>query len=193
MTRETSKAIERRSTDKRFAERYIIGDVIDIGAGDDGVGAHRNLFPNITSVRDWDLPDGDAMLMASVPDNTYDCVHSSHCLEHMVDANTAMFNWIRVAKPGGYIVVLVPEEDLYEQGVWPSTYNGDHKHTFTITKSSSWSPVSINVINFLYQFTERVDILKIELIDHNFDYSLPRTDQTLGPSESAIEFILRKK
>jgi SAM-dependent methyltransferase len=190
---ETSKAVERRSFDKRFAERYIVGEVIDIGAGADGIGAHRNQFPKITSVRDWDLPDGDAMLMASVPDNTYDCVHSSHCLEHMVDATLAMQNWIRIAKPGGYVVVLVPEEDLYEQGVWPSTYNGDHKHTFTIVKSNSWSPVSINVINFLYQFTERVDILKIELIDHNFDYSLPRTDQTLGLAESAIEFILRKK
>jgi ubiquinone/menaquinone biosynthesis C-methylase UbiE len=193
MTRETSKAVERRSVDKRFAEKYIVGEVIDIGAGADGIGAHKNQFPKITNVKDWDLPDGDAMLMANASDNTYDCVHSSHCLEHMVDPVLALENWIRIAKPGGYIVVLVPEEDLYEQGFWPSRYNGDHKHTWTIAKNDSWSPVSINVVNFLYQFLNHVEIIKIELIDHNFDYSKPQEDQTLGISESAIEFVLRKK
>jgi hypothetical protein len=27
--------------------------------------------------------------------------------------------------------VLVPDYELYEQGVWPSTFNSDHRHQFT--------------------------------------------------------------
>ena len=39
----------------------------------------------------------------------------------------------------------VPDEDLYEQGQFPSTYNVDHKWTFTILKTTSWSPCSLNL------------------------------------------------
>ena len=59
--------------------------------------------------------DQAAELMASVADNTYDFVHSSHCLEHMRDPARAMHNWLRILKPGGHLVCLVPDEDLYEQ------------------------------------------------------------------------------
>jgi ubiquinone/menaquinone biosynthesis C-methylase UbiE len=193
MTQETGKAVARRVSDKRFANRFIQGQVIDIGSGDDGINKYRSQFPNIVDVREWDLGDGDAVHLDGVGDNTYDCVHSSHCLEHLTDPVLAMTNWIRVAKPGAYIVVLVPDEDLYEQGVWPSTFNYDHKTSWTVAKLDSWSPVSQGVIPFLFQFLDQVQIVKIELIDHNFTYGVPRQDQTLGTSESAIEFILRKK
>ena len=53
------------------------------------------------SCRSWDLPDGDAQYMASIEDGLFDFVHSSHCLEHMQDPQTALANWIRILKPGG--------------------------------------------------------------------------------------------
>ena len=90
----------------------------------------------------WDLGDGDATFMESVKDETYDFVHSSHCLEHLLDPEKGLRNWFRILKPGGYLVVIVPDEDLYEQGVFPSTFNADHKWTFTISKSGSWSDKS---------------------------------------------------
>ena len=42
-------------------------------------------------------------------------------------------------EPGGHLIVTVPDEDLYEQGHFPSDYNRDHKWTFTIHKPKSWS------------------------------------------------------
>jgi hypothetical protein len=42
-----------------------------------------------------------------------------------------------VLKPGGHLVCLVPDEDLYEQGMFPSTFNDDHKRTLTIAKKKS--------------------------------------------------------
>ncbi len=152
------------------------------------------------SCRAWDLPDGDAEILAGIENNTFDFVHSSHCLEHMRDARNALNNWIRVLKPGGHLVCIIPDEDLYEQGVFPSTFNSDHKHTFTIHKKQSWSGNSINLLDLLSSIDADVEIKKIELLDATFRYdlnkrfNLTRFDQTMTPvGECAIEFVLRKR
>src|SRR5262245_47143385 len=128
---ETSKAVMRRLHDSRFATRYFVGRGIDIGSGSDPLRQYVRQFPLMGSCRDWDLKEGDAQLLATLADGSLDFVHSSYCLEHMRDPREALHNWLRVLKPGGHLIVLVPEEDLYEQGVFPSTLNGDHKWTFT--------------------------------------------------------------
>lgn len=191
---ETTKSRNRRKSDDRFVTRYFVGTGIDIGCGPDSLGKHKDIYTNIIDVKPWDLPDGDAQYMKGVEDNYYDFVHSSHCLEHMRNPIEAFENWLRICKPNGHLVVTIPDEDLYEQGVWPSTFNGDHKTTWTIAKSESWSPVSISVVALLCKYIEQIEIIKIEKIDHNFDYGIARTDQTYhGNSESAIEFVIRKK
>jgi SAM-dependent methyltransferase len=191
---ETTKSIARRSYDKRYATRYLVGTGIDIGAGMDTIGRYAPLFPLMGEVRAWDQDDGDAMLMEGVDDASFDFVHSSHCLEHVHAPAVALQNWVRICKPAGYVLIMVPDEDLYEQGVWPSTYNSDHKWTFTIGKSASWSPRSINVVELVQQVWDKVDVLKIELLDNCFFYGAQRFDQTqtmLG--ESAIEIVLRRR
>jgi SAM-dependent methyltransferase len=149
---EAGKAAMRRLHDSRFATRYFVGDGIDIGAGKDALGLYFELYPQMRSCRAWDKPDGDAQRMEGVPDARFDFVHSSHCLEHMREPAEALRNWLRILKPGGHLVVTVPDEDLYEQGVWPSTFNRDHKWTFTTCKPSSWSPRSINLTELLARF-----------------------------------------
>ncbi|MGB0126561.1 MAG: methyltransferase domain-containing protein [Rhodocyclaceae bacterium] len=194
MANETTKQMLRRSSDRRFSARWIVGDGIDIGCGSDPLSKLADFFPLMQSLRPWDLPDGDAMLMAGVEDETYDFIHSSHCLEHLADPVKALSNWIRICKGGGHLVITVPDEDLYEQGVWPSTFNSDHKWTFTILKASSWSPRSVSVVPLLERFQDQVEILKVERLDSGFSYGQPRHDQTLGGlAESAIEFVLKKK
>ena len=191
---ETSKALIRRLNDVRYANTYFKGNGIDIGAGNDSLGKYQQQFPLVGQVRGWDLPDGDAQILATVADETYDFVHSSHCLEHMVNPFDAYKNWLRVCKPGGYIITTIPDEDLYEQGVFPSTFNHDHKTTWTILKEKSWSPASINVIEFLYPFRNQIEVLKIELVNGAFKYNEHRYDQTYHSiSECAIEFIVRKR
>ena len=191
---ESSKSVFRRCHDIRFTTRYFVGDGIDIGAGPDSIGYYSYMFPGIKSCKAWDLPDGDAQYLESVPDNTYDFVHSSHCLEHLTDPKESLANWIRVLKPGGYLIVMIPDEDLYEQGVFPSTFNTDHKWTFSIHKETSWSPNCISVLSMISAFADSVTPLKIERIDHLYDFSLGRCDQTISPvTEAAIEFICQKK
>ena len=190
---ETSKAIMRRLHDSRFAARYFVGHGMDIGAGPDALGQYAEQFPLMRSCRAWDVKDGDAQFLAGVPDASLDFAHSSHCLEHMRDPREALHHWLRVLKPGGHLVALVPDEDLYEQGIFPSTFNPDHKWTFTMHKPRSWSPKSVNLLALLAEFSDRAQIIKAEQLDAAFRFALPRFDQTLTPAgESALEFILRK-
>ena len=191
---ETSKSLIRRLHDVRFANTYFKGKGIDIGAGADSLEKYKQQFPLITEVRSWDVPDGDAQLMESVADSTYDFVHSSHCLEHLMNPVEAYKNWIRICKPGGYVVTTIPDEDLYEQGRFPSEFTNEHITSWSILKGKSWSPVSINVVDLLYQFRNEIEVLKIELVNASYIYDVERFDQTYyGISECAIEFIVRKR
>lgn len=190
---EASKALLRRLHDNRFATRYFVGHGIDIGAGPDALGQYVELFPLMRSCRAWDIADGDAQYMDAQPDASLDFAHSSHCLEHMRDPREALQNWLRILKPGGHLTVMVPDEDMYEQGMFPSVFNPDHKWTFTMQKARSWSPKSVNLLGLLAELSERAQIIKIEQLDATFRYGLPRGDQTMTMiGECAIEFVLRK-
>jgi SAM-dependent methyltransferase len=196
---ESSKSIFHKLKDARYATRYIVGHGMDIGAGPDALSQYHEFFPLMRSCRAWDLPDGDAQLMAGVADQSLDFVHSSHCLEHMREVKVALDNWLRILKPGGHLICLIPDEDLYEQGVFPSTFNTDHKHTFTIFKKQSWSSASINVTELLAQTRVPIEVKKIELLDATYRYRLAelnshkRFDQTATPvGESAIEFVVKR-
>lgn len=191
---EASKAMVRRNFDSRYATRWFVGAGVDIGCGNDSLGMFHQMLPMMTALRPWDLPDGDAMLMEGIADNSLDFVHSSHCLEHLQDPYTALQNWIRICKPGGHLVIMVPDEDLYEQGVFPSTFNDDHKWTFTVSKAQSWSPKSVNLTDLVARFADQVSVQKIEVLDAGYFFSAPRMDQTmLTTGEGAIEFVLRKR
>ncbi|MFT6581929.1 MAG: SAM-dependent methyltransferase [Alphaproteobacteria bacterium] len=184
----------RRLNEPNFITRYFLGDGVDIGGAPDPLSMYAELFPMMRSVRVWDLKDGDAQNMAGVKDETYDFVHSSHCLEHIVDPEIGLRNWFRIIKPGGHLIVTVPDEDLYEQGIFPSTNNADHKWTFTIFKTNSWSNVSRNLVELLANLGGQADILKLELLHWTHRYALPRFDQTLTPvGEAGIEFVIRKR
>jgi SAM-dependent methyltransferase len=186
---EQTKASKRRLSNPFFIDECFIGNGIDIGAGPDPIS--KTLFPNIQSVKDWDLKDGDAQYMKTVEDGTFDFVNSSHCLEHMVNPYTALYNWIRICKSGGYIIITIPDETLYEQGFWPSRFNNDHKWSFTL--GTSGLPKSVNVPEMLSIFNQ-VEMIHTKLILDGFDFSKPRgIDQTHGAAECAIEFVLKKK
>lgn len=206
MANECSKSISRRLYNSAFSTKYFKGIGVDIGAGtdslgnSDGLGKYIQQFPLITSCKGWDIEDGDANFMKEVKDNTFDFVHSSHCLEHMNDPFVSLENWVRITKPKGYIITTLPDEDLYEQstgvkdGKFYSNFNGDHKKTFTIYKSKSWSPVSINIFDLIVRVNKvyPIKIQKIELLDLSYQYEQKVHDQTGGIAECAIEFILQK-
>jgi SAM-dependent methyltransferase len=121
----------------------------------------------------FDQSDGDANNMLDYFESeSFDCVHSSHCLEHMRDVGKAITDWWSLIKPGGYLVTVVPDEDLYEQGIWPSRFNADHKHTFRIGGKNSWSPVSHDVYGIIAALPKAV-ILSTERQDEGYVHQAP--------------------
>ena len=116
MAREASKTNQFRGKD--FAGLYLQGHVLDVGAGGDLVCPWAQGF---------DMENGDAnVIHRYFEPGSFDAVHSSHCLEHMLDPPSALRNWWSLVKPGGFMILVVPDEDLYEQGIWPSAFNHDH-------------------------------------------------------------------
>ena len=192
--KECSKSIQRRLGDPNFIRRYFGGDGLDIGGKPDPLMLYKELFPLMSNVRTWDWEDGDAQFLKGVEDNSLGFVHSSHCLEHLVDPYEGIRNWLRVVREGGYLVITVPDEDLYEQGVFPSTFNRDHKWTFTMFKAKSWSNRSINLLDMVREVGSAAEVVKIEQLSASYRFELPRFDQTLTPvAECGIEIIIRKR
>ncbi len=192
--KECSKSMHRRLGDSRFVRKYFVGHGLDIGGKPDPLAIYQEFFPLMNHVRTWDLEDGDAQFLEAVGDDTYEFVHSSHCLEHLHEPIEGLKNWLRVIKDDGYLIITIPDEDLYEQGVFPSAFNLGHKWTFTLYKSASWSERSINVLDMIRELGSVAAVEKIELLDANYRYQLPCYDQTLTPvAECGIEMIIRKR
>jgi SAM-dependent methyltransferase len=156
---ETTKAKQYWGTIEQEATR---GRGIDIGCGSD---------PVTLDARRFDLKDGDANVISRYVKAQFDFVYSSHCLEHMHDPRATILDWWKLVKPGGHLFVVVPDEDLYEQGIFPSRFNPDHKTTFTISKAKSWSPKSINVLE-LVQSLPGGEIVSLQLQDQGYDRTL---------------------
>jgi SAM-dependent methyltransferase len=140
------------------------GKGIDIGCGPDPVTPDAVRF---------DKEEGDANRVTDFVKNQFDFVYSSHCLEHMYDPRSTILDWWKLVRPQGFLFVLIPDEDLYEQGVFPSRFNPDHKATFTISKAESWSPKSMNVLD-LANSLPGSRIVSLELQDRGYDRSLMR-------------------
>jgi len=138
---------------------WLQGEGLDIGCGPD---------PVAPGVARFDVEDGDANRILTHVHRRFDFVFSSHSLEHMFDPPQALRDWWQLVKPGGYLVVIVPDEDLYEQGYFPSLFNPDHKATFTIAKRASWSPKSINLLD-LVRSLENGEVVAIELPAAGYD------------------------
>ena len=153
------------------------GKGIDIGCGPD---------PVLPSAMPFDKPQGDCNRIRDHVQRQFDYVYSSHCLEHMEDPPRAIADWWSLVKPGGVLFLVVPDEDLYEQGFWPSRFNPDHKWTFTIAKHHSWSPVSINLLDLVHTLPGG-DVVDIRLQDDGYERHLASNGSRAGSALHAFK------
>src|SRR5213075_2184625 len=101
----------------------------------------------------------------------------------------AIAGWWSLVKPGGVLFLIVPDEDLYEQGFWPSRFNPDHKRTFTIAKHKSWSPVSINLLDLVRKLPE-AEVVDMRLQDDGYERHLLANGSRTGTAMYAVKRIV---
>lgn len=123
---ETTLAHNRRERED-FFDKYCQGEWLDVGYGGDII---------VPECAGWDLRNGDAQYLNGIPDESFDFVYSSYCIEYMDNVRVALQNWFRVVRHGGYLLLYLPHRDLYEkQRVLLSRFNPHHKHMFLIGRS----------------------------------------------------------
>ncbi len=175
---ETAKARPRRLREG-FFEKYCCGLGLDIGYGGDLLKA---------DCVGWDLEHGDAQQLDGIQNGSFDFAYSSHTLEHLADASKALRNWYRVVKPGGHLIVFVPDRDLYEKKLTlPSRWNLDHKRFFLIDRDEP--PDTVGLLPLIDRVIPDAAVVSARRCGdgRTIDSSLTHSD-----GEYSIEVIVRK-
>lgn len=176
--KETFKARERRLRQGLF-EKYFQGQGLDIGHGGDYV---------LAGCRGWEIEDGDAHELAGLAAESFDFVYSSHLLEHLADPARALRTWWRVLRPGGYLIVYVPDRDLFEKKqTLPSRFSGDHLHFFLLDRDDP--PHTMGLVPLLQRELPGCEILHAQVCAEGHTV----TDPVLYPDgEYSDEVVARK-
>lgn len=178
---ETGKARKRR-LQEGFFQKYCLGKGIDIGCGQ-----HEQVMPEAER---WDKGEGDATFMEGVADASYEYVYSSHCLEHIVDQECALQNWLRILKKGGFLIIAVPHRDLYEKRMTlPSRWNKDHKRFYLPDQASLPDTVSLRQV-IDDAIGNQIEWIYLKVCNRGW---LPLPDRVHPVGEYQIEAVVRKR
>jgi SAM-dependent methyltransferase len=195
--------------DSFYTETVFRGTALDIGAAGDPLARYRTELPNLTGITALDYEQAPPGLndvewiiggAGQPPEGRqFDLVYSSHCLEHLpqsVLADTAR-RWWAAVKPGGHLLIIVPDMEMYERGHWPSKYNGDHKTTWVVSRADDPDGVfglDPEYVCGLRDFVADLDGAEILRCQRLTDGYRPEAgDQTgNGECESGIEIVVRR-
>ena len=164
-----------------FLDRYLSGpNILDIGyrGGDP---ESLPIVPQAVGV-DRDFPNYDGKVLP-YQDKSQDAVFSSHCLEHVEHYRSALAEWYRVLRVGGYLILAVPHQWLDERkALLPSLHNRGHRRYYTPASLMREIEDSLPVGGY------RVRHLRDN--DDNFDYTVPPHMKARGCRE--IELVVER-
>lgn len=116
-------------------------------------------------------------------DASFDAIYSSHCFEHIGDWLGVLRDWYRLLKVGGFLVIVVPHQLLFERKrSLPSPINPDHKRFYT--PRSLLGEIETAFAENSYRVRHLVEN------DKGFDYSIMPYQGTDGCYE--IELVIEK-
>jgi hypothetical protein len=159
-----------------FFDRFLSGSsILDLGYKRD-IDA-QPIVPQAVGL-DVGYPGYDGKQLPFL-DGSQDAVFVSHALEHIADYRLTIAEWFRVVRIGGFLVIAVPDQFLYERKrSLPSRWDADHKRFY--------SPASL-----LSEIDEALDpysyrIRYLEENDCDFDYEVPPNKRATGCYEIVI-------
>jgi len=91
-------------------------------------------YHEFAEYNDNHLPRGPIQIrtdarMLPFTSNSLDFVYSSHLLEDFLIWSPCLIEWTRVLKPGGYLIILIPDKELWAQAIANGQCpNCNHKH-----------------------------------------------------------------
>lgn len=145
---------------------YMGQSNVDLGCGPAKVWPH---FLGVDNGKDTDLfgvqmrPDmvvGSCERMPQLADGAFDCVFSSHLLEHIEDHVGALREWWRLVSVGGYLCLYLPHADLYPNIGQPGA-NPDHRHDFR----------QQDIVDAMVEIAPDFDLVECEKRDQMREYS----------------------
>jgi SAM-dependent methyltransferase len=166
-----------------FLDKYLSGEnILEIGHKGGGVNTTElGIVPNAIGI-DTDYPGYDGIHLP-FPDMSQDAVYSSHCLEHISDYRSALAEWFRVLKIGGFLSISVPHYLLYEKRkTLPSTWNGDHKRFYYPGLLLTEIQESLPLGEWRLRHCQENDV--------GFDYTIPAYQHSCGAYE--IECVIER-
>jgi SAM-dependent methyltransferase len=176
-----ARASHKRRLECGFYEKYLSGKrILDIGYR----GETSDAVPIVEGAVgvELDYPGYDGLHLP-FNDNSQDAVFASHCLEHITDYKNILRDWYRVLAIGGFLIIAVPHQYLYERrATLPSKFNGDHKRFYTPASLLAEIEQSIPVDG--YRVRSLTDV------DEGFNYSTPPHSHAEGRYE--IELVIQK-
>ena len=150
----------------------------------------QNWFPVIKKRKGIDFEDTDTQYMKDFKDSSYDFIYSSHTLEHMKNVEEALFNWVRLLKKDGNLILYIPDRDLYEKKLeLPSKWNDDHKHFFTMYEQDEKSNATIAIIPFIKKKFKNLNLIYSKRCNFGWEPSGP---EVYPKGEYSIELVYKK-
>ncbi len=140
---------------------FISGDcVVEIG--------HRSHWPESTAIVSQatcvDL-DQTGQWTSSLAETSCDAVLAHHALERIDDYRKALKTWFGLLKTGGYLILLVHHQFLFERKLQPpSLWNRDHKRFYTAASLMREVEEALPASAFRLR--------RLEEDDEGFDYDL---------------------
>ena len=164
-----------------FIARYLSGpDILEVGYRG-YVDGNVPIVPQAIGV-DVGYPGYNGVRLPFA-DGSFDAIYSSHCFEHIADYQTVLRDWYRLLKTGGYLIIVVPHQYLFEKRErLPSRTNFDHKRFYTPDSLLAEIRESLPINGY------RVRHLADQDTDYN--YERPPLDHAEGRFE--IEVVLQK-
>lgn len=177
-TLETSKAGPRRLREG-FFKKFCEGKGLDIGHGGDML---------CDNCRGWDVEDGDAQYLRGIGDEEFDFVYSSHTLEHLIDPATTLKNWWRILKPGGFLILYLPDRDLYEKKkTLPSNWSSSHEHFFLLNEDEP--PDTIGILPLIARTLQHYTVIYAKVCNEGHTITDPKIPSN---GEYSIEVVIQK-
>ena len=176
--KETSVAKVRRIKEN-FFDLYCNGKGIDIGYGGD---------PITNNCDTWDIENGDAHYINKFISKKFNYIYSSHLLEHLENPQLALTNWWKILDINGFLILYVPDRDLYEKKKkLPSRFSLDHKFFFTIKEDDP--PDTIGLISLIDKSISNYQIVYAKVCNEGCTITDPNIHSN---GEYSIEMVVKK-